>query len=453
MTKKDILRRIYDLHAEVEVEHDKDRADAKRAEIAKLERQITSGGRDQREEPDHRGVRFGGSASTGNHREYSGNNSIQGRPNERLDLRSQSMEEYVRRAAENGVEAVSGTGRPEKMHAEDRDYVNDYFAARMGLKKSGEYRALNEDVSNSGMAITPQSWVGKVIDYLYPQTVFGRLGCSTTPMATEIVNVPQYAEPAAWQWTGEGTPTGIDSNPAFETGFQLNASGAYTHLLAISRELAQDAFVNGGLDDYLAQQVAKSFALTVDQAMLMGTSAPGCPGLINEQGFVIRSYTGDSGSGVTPADSTEPSIIAQIIREKNIEPTGFLSNVAVRGTYARLEGTSAEFPMFWPLPEDVQDLDWVTTANTNIVPKTEADNYNSGSPDNPALTGGSCSSLYAGHWPNVLMGVRLQDFSMHLQERLIEFYQIGVFAAARFSIRTMHPETFVRTGGILTTGA
>ncbi|MGB8096856.1 MAG: hypothetical protein WCF17_06850, partial [Terracidiphilus sp.] len=84
---------------------------------------------------------------------------------------------------------------------------------------------------------------------------------------------------------------------------------------------------------------------------------------------------------------------------------------------------------------------------------TEADNYNSGSPDNPALTGGSCSSLYAGHWPNVLMGVRLQDFSMHLQERLIEFYQIGVFAAARFSIRVAHPEIFVRTGGILTTGA
>ena len=43
MTKKDILRRIYDLHAEVEVEHDKDRADAKRAEIATCAGSFASG--------------------------------------------------------------------------------------------------------------------------------------------------------------------------------------------------------------------------------------------------------------------------------------------------------------------------------------------------------------------------------------------------------------------------
>ena len=168
MTKKDILRRIYDLHAEVEVEHDKDRADAKRAEIAKLERQITSGGTETRNDPDTRGVRFGNGAEVrAGAPEYRDNASIEGRPNERLKP-GQSMTEWVRRAAENGVTTQRSDGMPVKVEHRDNAFLNEAFGQMLGFTKPGaELRALGEDTSSgsgAGQAIAPQSWTAHFID-------------------------------------------------------------------------------------------------------------------------------------------------------------------------------------------------------------------------------------------------------------------------------------------------
>jgi len=51
-----------------------------------------------------------------------------------------------------------------------------------------ELRALGEDTTGSGLAITPQSWTASYIDYLYPNTVAGKLGISRVMMQTEQVN-------------------------------------------------------------------------------------------------------------------------------------------------------------------------------------------------------------------------------------------------------------------------
>jgi hypothetical protein len=120
------------------------------------------------------------------------NDGIEGRPAEVLS-RGQSMTEWTRRAAENGVEwqpAGKNGGRPQRVVYWDNGQLNEYWGQRMGFARPGaELRALGEDTTGSGLAITPQSWTASYIDYLYPNTVAGKLGVSIVPMQTEQVNV------------------------------------------------------------------------------------------------------------------------------------------------------------------------------------------------------------------------------------------------------------------------
>lgn len=103
--------------------------------------------------------------------------------------------------------------------------------------------------------------------------------------------------------------------------------------------------------------------------------------------------------------------------------------------------------MYWPLPLSVQDVPWVTTANANVVPAVETDPATASA---VALSGGSMSSLYAGPWANMILGVHLDLSSRPLVERYADLGQIGLFSVMRFSIRTGNPQAFNRTIGMLT---
>jgi HK97 family phage major capsid protein len=370
---------------------------------------------------------------------------VRGEPGEKL-VAGQSAAEYVRRAAANGVTTVRREGdAPTRMVARDRDYLNDYWAVRMGLKT--ETRGLSEDTSGSALAVVPQAWTGDVIDYLYANSVAGALGVSRVMLPTEIYNAPVLSEPAQPAWLAENSAIGLDSNPAFGT-IQYNAQGGWKDIVTFSVELAQDAYVNGGLADLLAQSVARNMALAVDAAMINGVVGnAGNPGLNGETNFVFRHYTGDSGtSGIAPVDTTEPSIINENIRQLNSRVSAFLCNNTVVGTLARLN--SSAYAKYWDMPQDVADIPWVTTSNSNVVPTTETDPSTASS---VALTGGSYSSIYAGYWPFVGLGVHLDLQSRPLTERYADLGLIGLFNFARYSIRTAHPETFSRTIGLITT--
>jgi hypothetical protein len=69
----------------------------------------------------------------------------------------------------------------------------------------------------------------------------------------------------------------------------------------------------------------------------------------------------------------------------------------------------------------------------------------------PAETGGSYSSVYCGDWSRIVIGLHLDMFTNVLRERYADQLQIGLLTGMRFSIRAMHPETFVRDYGIITT--
>ena len=172
----------------------------------------------------------------GEKRTYKHNDRVTGRTAEVLDSKM-SMRKWVDRAAERGATVESRSGQPSRIMGSSFD-ENAYWGQRLGLSKPGaETRALAEDTSGSGLAITPQSWTARFIDYAYPQTLLGRLGASMVPMQTELVNVPQLTAPVQPQWVSEAGATVLDANPAFST-LQLAAKGMFYDITLYSMELA-----------------------------------------------------------------------------------------------------------------------------------------------------------------------------------------------------------------------
>ncbi len=390
---------------------------------------------------DHMETRGGNPAIASNY-------EIRGEPQENLRP-GQSMRTWVERAAENGV-TTTANGRTEKVRSHSDAYLNEYWAQRLGLRPPGaELRALGEDTSGSGLAITPQSWTSQYVDFLYAASILGRLGVTRFVMETEIVNKPVLTAPAAPSWLAENSSIGIDANPAFST-LAFNANGGFKDITLFSLELAQDAYAEGTLGGLLAETVARNMALAVDAAGIVGVSgnSSGYPGLIAETGFNTRTYTGDAGSGKAPTDTTEFSLVLEAIANKNVDiedpamNLAILSNPSVYHTVKRLNAST--YAKFWEMPDDCADLPWVRSANSNVLPTTETDGTT------PALTGGALSSFYMGPWSFMLAGTHLDLNTRTLTERYVDAGQLGIFSFYRGSIRTGHAEAFYRTSSIVT---
>jgi HK97 family phage major capsid protein len=210
-------------------------------------------------------------------------------------------------------------------------------------------------------------------------------------------------------------------------------------------ELAQDAYVNGGLSGMLASSASRAYATLLDKAALYGIAGnSGNPGLNNEAGMVFRKLAAHVGTtGQAPADPSDYSITAEIVRNANAEPTGILESPQVLGTFNRLNANTVA--KWWNMPNDVVNI---PVYYSTVIPVTETD---PASGTLPAQIGGTFSSFYMGDWSRIVIGMHLDMTTTVLNERYADQLQIGLLTAMRFSIRATHPETFVRDSGIITT--
>lgn len=386
------------------------------------------------------------------------NDRIRGARSELLDSK-QTMTEWVHRAARNGVEVETGMDsrrRMVRMTDPGTFDENAYWGQRLGFAKAGtELRTLQEDTSGSAQAITPQSWSAKIIDYVYPNTIIGKLGATVIPMETEQVNLAQFTAPVQPQWVAEAGSTSLDANPAFAP-VPLIAKGAFYDITLYTIELAQDAFIQGTLPDFLAQSAARNYEIAVDSAGFYGVSGnAGCVGFSNTSGIQLRKWgaggatsnSPHSGtSGQAPADTQEPSTLVEMVRSKNIEPSGFATSPQLVGTLARINAPS--YAKYFDMPVDVQALWDNHTVYSTTIPIVETDPA-SGSV--PAETGGTMTSLYCADWSRVYIGMHLDMQTIVLKERYADQLEFGLLTYMRFCVVLTHPEGMVRSYGALTT--
>ncbi|MGD0067841.1 MAG: phage major capsid protein [Streptosporangiaceae bacterium] len=331
----------------------------------------------------------------------------------------------------------------------DRD-LNRWWGERLGFAKPTlESRALLEDTPGSLQAATPQEWNANYIDVLLPQTILGKVNAVTVPMAQETMNIPVFSSTVSPSWIAEAGNISLDANPAFSV-LSMFATGGFKDTTLFSVEAGQDAYLKGDLDGMLAQAVANKMRVVLDTSMLLGVAGnTGIVGLNGESGFNIRHYTGDAGTtGIAPTNTTELSVVAELIRNKYVEPNAVVSNPSVYGTFNRLNAST--YARYWDWPKDVKQLanNWVYSANS-ALPTVETDPTTASS---VAQSGGSYSSFYVGDWSRFCyIGVHMDLQTTLLKERYIDSGQYGLFSFCRYSIRFAHPETFYRTVGLITT--
>jgi HK97 family phage major capsid protein len=384
------------------------------------------------------------------------NGKIEGRAYEGLDNR-QSATEWYRKAQENNLHLTDDHGRNYSVREQgtDRD-LNAYWGERIsgalqGAGASGwakptlESRALGEDTGGSAVAITPQAWTPQFIDVLLPNTIMDKVGGTKVMMPTEYYNYPVYTSTVSPSWIAEAGAISLDGGPAFAP-LQLIAIGGFKDITQYSVELAQDAYISGGLPQMLQGAIARKMSVALDTAMLLGVSGnAGIPGLVNESGFVTRHYTGDAGTtGKAPTDTTELGVAAEQTLKKNIAPNAFVSNVGVAEAFRRIPAST--YGKFWEFPQIVSDMDYVTSENS-ALPYVETDPATATS---VAQSGGAYGSLYCGPWnPYMVMGVHLDLQTRIITERYIDSGEFAIFSFLRVSIRFAHPETFTRTIGVI----
>jgi HK97 family phage major capsid protein len=384
-----------------------------------------------------------------------GKHVIEGRANEKVPVGK--MTEWYRKAQENDLHVTNDHGHDVSLRSQgtDRD-LNKYWGERFStaLKGAGmpgwtnqsvESRGLAEDGSTSGQAMTPQSWTPNFVDVLLPNTILGQLGGPVVPMTTEYANVPVFTSTVSPSWIAEAGSISLDANPAFST-LQLIALGGFKDITQVSVELAQDAYIQGGLTQMLTDAVAKKLAVVYDTAMLLGVAAnAGIPGLNNESGFNFRKYTGDAGTtGKAPGDTTELGVMAELVGKKNAKPSAFVSNLGVAEAFRRIP--LATYGKYWDMPPITNGMNYVTSENS-ALPYAETDPATASS---VAQSGGSYGSVYVGPWDKYLItGMHMDIQTRLLTERYIDSGQIGLFTFVRLSIRFAHPETFFRTIGVI----
>lgn len=319
--------------------------------------------------------------------------------------------------------------------AHDVDW-DAYWGQRMGLRAPGaELRALGEDTSSgggAGQAVVPQEWSTSFVDLLRPQLVITRAGASLMPMETELYNLPTYVSDVSPSWLAENSSVSLDANPQFST-VQFNAKGAFTDITLFSRQMAEDTNQSGGLAGLLTDTIAQKYARVIDQAAIYGVSGnAGNPGLNAESGLVSQSM---GTNGAAPTDTQFISTAVESVRKANVEPSALISNPQVYGTVNRLNAST--YAKYWERTADTANVPWLYST---ALSATETQG-----------TSSVASSLYAGDWSRMVIGMRVDLDVKVLNERYADVNQIGLLSYMRFSIRTTHPEAFTRVVGILTT--
>lgn len=385
-----------------------------RAEMYRLMAEKTEHRASGSREPDTRGANpYGRTAPRAG--------EVRGEPNEVIKA-GQSVAEWHRKAIENRVPGVRNDGT-------DRDYER-MWAEKFGLaSRSAETRTLEESVtsgSGAGNATVPESWSTTFVDLLRPRLVLS--DASILPMTTAKHTLPQYTQDVAPALVAEGSSVSLDGNPAFSPVYFDVTGVAYFDCTLVSRQLVEDCGQSGGIDALMRDVIGRKYARAVEQAALFGTSGhPQCPGLANESG--IQKFAGEA----TLSDFDDLSKAAGLVRTANAEPTAAICSPNLVEAFDKLKAST--YAKYWQPAPTVEQL-W-PPRYTTTMPTTET-------AGGAAETGGTTQSMFVGDFSRITIGWRTQLDVQILKERYADQGCYGILSYARWSIRALHPESFVR---------
>lgn len=285
-----------------------------------------------------------------------------------------------------------------------------------------EQRAMAEGTDTAGGYSVPTVLSGRIIDNLRAKSVVVRAGASTIALDSDKHDFAKLTGDPVAGWRNESAPVSESDPTLGRVRFEPKSLAT---VVRASRELLEDA---RGLDSALRRAFALSFANKLDQAALYGTgTAPEPRGVKNVSGI------GSIDMGGVPIDYLKLVEAWQKLAEANAPggPTAFVMAPRTRARMAMLRDSSNQ-----PLakPDLIANIPMLDTTSIPV--------------DETAGASTDASTILAGYWPDLVLGIRSRFRIIALNERYMDNNEIGFVGMLRADVQVWNPESFCEIKGV-----
>lgn len=303
----------------------------------------------------------------------------------------------------------------------------------------GTYGSLGQQIrslsTTGSSSLVPTDWAYPIIDKARNNAVAFQAGATLVPMAAKIVNIGRLLTDPVPTFRTEGSSIST-TDPSFDM-VTLTAT-TMSALTVMSMEFIQDA---PDADSIVENALAKSMALTLDQAIFYGQLAAGSEPQVGTmaspyprgilQNLLTNAASQVIGSGTNGTAQTAATPWNEVVqtyyqvKTKNETPSAFVSNDKLVQQYNMMYSSTNQ-----PIekPPIIRDVPWLTT---NMI----------GSFTQGTMTS-RATDLFAGDFSKCLVGQRLGFEMRILNERYAELGQVGILMHWRGDVQLARYNAF-----------
>jgi HK97 family phage major capsid protein len=254
-----------------------------------------------------------------------------------------------------------------------------------------EFRSMNIGLGAGGGYTVPEALSAILTDYAGSTSRALQAGVRIVPMGAPRVTVPKIASVPTPAWYGEGEPI-AEADITMSAGV-LEARRLST-LVKASIEVLQDSALDIG--QVVASEVGKSFARSIDKAVVAGSGSSGEP-------TGIRHWPDVPATSITPAPTWDDMIDAvSAVRQLNRNPNATVLFERDATTLGKLKDSEGRYI---PAPAYLDGHSFLPTTNLALE--------------------GSASYAVTGEWAYCYLGVRLTTTQLKLDQRYADTGEVG----------------------------
>ncbi len=295
----------------------------------------------------------------------------------------------------------------------------------IGPQNEAERRALSEGTDSAGGYSVPDALASRMIDRMRAQSVVNRAGALTVPLTSDTNYIAKVLTDPVPAWRAENAEI-TNSDATF--GRVSMAPKSLAVLCRVSRELLEDSL---NIGTALPDIIAKAMAAELDRVCLFGSGSGAEP-----QGLLMLSSLPEIALDDQLTDHAKgafgPLIAARglLLAANSAEPTAFIMNPREDETYVGLRNGNGD-PV--KAPDKIARIPQLVST---VVPKTGG-------------VGTNESSIIAGDFTKMLVGIRNTLRIEVLKERYADYHQYGFIAHMRATVAVEQIAAFAAITGIL----
>lgn len=281
-----------------------------------------------------------------------------------------------------------------------------------GTQNPAIRNALSESTDSTGGYTVPKHLIGQVIDMMRAKSVCIQAGATTVILEGKDNTIARLANDPTATWRNENDAVAI-SDPSFE-GVVLQPRSLAV-LVKVSRELIDDA---SNLSEALMQAFAGAMAAELDRVALEGTGvAPEPRGLFHTSATVDVLIDNAANGAIMTNFSPLLDLLMALQTFNAPAPTAMIMHPRTARTF---NGWTTSFSEPISFPPAIADIPRLVTTNVSIS-QTQG-------------TSTDATSIYMGHFPDLLFGMRQELRIELLRETFAGNLQYGFLAHLRADI-------------------